>query len=207
MIVSSLFNITPADWAGLLAGAAAFGGFIFGVVKYLIARHGQEVIKEIDLNYFTLLKSHLKSMAEKAGPENVRLIDINFVGPPANPLRIPLIRDTWVTVLPGCDIMGDEFSLDRTTYYMRTSGATRIRRHTHSGEEAVFVVKGEMTDMVSGKIYCPGQTWVIPSGEVHAALFEAPEDGHGMFLISVVPPLPDLTHATILLDGLHGMIP
>lgn len=207
MIVSSLFNITPADWAALLTAAAAFGGFVFGVVKWQLARSSKQMIETIDNQYFAMVKAHLKSVAAKAGPENTRIIDLTFVGPPVNPLRIPVIRDTWLTVLPGCDIMGDEFAMDRTTYYLRVDNTARIRRHTHVGEESVFVVKGRMVDLVNGKSYRPGEAWVIPPGEVHSVMFEAPDEGHGMFLISVAPPLPDSSQATILLDGIHSLAP
>lgn len=207
MIAAGLFNITAADWAALLTGAASFGGFLFVVIKWLIARSQRETIEKMDTRYFSMVREYLKDAAARAGPKNTRIVDVTFVGPPQNPLRFPVILDTWLTILPGCDILGDQFSTDFTNYYLRVSNTARIRRHTHVGKESVFVVKGRMTDLIKGIVYTPGETWVIHPGEVHAALFEAPEDGHGMFLVSVEPPLPDSSQATILLDGIHSLTP
>jgi quercetin dioxygenase-like cupin family protein len=97
--------------------------------------------------------------------------------------------------------------MNSTSYYLRVSNSTRIRRHTHIGEESVFVVQGRMVDFISGKSYMPGETWTIRPGEVHSVVFEAPDNAHGMFLITVEPPLPDSSQATILLDGIHSLAP
>lgn len=209
-----------ADWAKLLTAVAAVMAAAIAaatpVIRWLMRRSDSDLVNELDARYFSMVRESLKAASARAGPENTRIIDITFVGvmfghmkSPTydNPLRIPVIRDTWLTVLPGTDLMGDEFGLDKTTYFLRCDNTTRIRRHLHEGEETVQVIQGTMTNALTGEVFGPGDTWTIAPKEVHSVLFEAPDDGHGLFLITVRPPLPDSSQQTILLDGMHRLAP
>jgi predicted metal-dependent enzyme (double-stranded beta helix superfamily) len=45
----------------------------------------------------------------------------------------------------------------------------RIGPHTHDREEMVFVLDGEYTDIVSGKVYRRGDVQKIPTGVLHGS--------------------------------------
>lgn len=198
------------DYGPFLGGLAAILSIGFGILKWMIDRAEKRITKQqaenLDSWYFEQLKQMLQAAADKAGAAKTRVIDIHFVHPEIT-LRIPLIRDLWLTVLPGCDIMGDTFAADKTTYFLRCDNTALIRPHRHSGSEVVTVIHGIMTDLQTGTVYRPGETWRIPAGEVHSVHFEAPRDSpaHGIFLIEVTPPLPDTAHTSLDLDGMASL--
>lgn len=195
------------EWGQFLSGAAAATLAFIATAKWVVSileRRNKAAIQEAMSEVFMAkIKNYLTHAAEVAGPHKTRVIDIKFLTPEAL-IRLPVIVDKWLTVLPGCEIMGDEYASDYTTYFVRVDNAARLRRHTHEGEESVLVIKGSMKDMSSGKVYLPGETWDIPPGTVHSVLFEAPEDSasHGLYLVTVRPPLPTSAQVLLQLDGL-----
>lgn len=205
-----LLAFSPADWGTFLGGAAAMLAIvipvIMRVIKVIEGRNKVQITEALDSWYFTKVKEALVSAADRAGPHKTRVIDIKFLNPVAL-VRLPVILDEWLTVLPGCDIMGDQFTGEHTTYFLRCENTARIRRHTHEGAEAVLVVKGSMRDLHTGTVYQAGETWNIPAGIVHSVVFEAPEDNssHGLFIITVTPPLPTSAQVLLQLDGLASL--
>lgn len=199
-----LLAASLADWGQFLAGAAAMLVVIAPfMVKVIERRNKVHLMEALDATFFNQIKEVLIQRAERAGPHRTRVIDIKFMVPEAL-IRLPVILDQWLTVLPGCEIMGDQFASDKTTYFLRCDNTARIRRHTHDGAESVLVIKGCMRDLATGKLYAEGQTWDIPAGQVHSVVFEAPEDNssHGLFLVTVTPPLPTSAQVLLQLDGL-----
>lgn len=196
-----------ADWGQFLAGAAAMLVVIAPfMLKFIENRNKVNIRETLDELFLNQIREVMVSRAERAGPHKTRVIDIKFLNPEAL-IRLPVIIDQWLTVLPGCEIMGDQFAKDKTTYFLRCDNTARIRRHTHDGAESVLVVKGSMRDLATGELYREGQTWDIPAGTVHSVVFEAPEDNssHGLFLITVTPPLPTSAQVLLQLDGLASL--
>lgn len=193
-----------SDYGTLFGGIAALLTAALAVVRYWIKDSEKRVETNLDEKFFAMLREMLTAAAERAGPAKTRVVDVEFVDP-AFSLRFPVIRDTWLSVLPGCDIMGDEFARDRTTYFLRCANTARIRPHRHKGGESVLVISGRMIDLDTGKIYLPGDTWSIAAGEIHSVHFEAPHPlgSHGIYLITVRPPLPDTTQATLDLAAIE----
>ncbi len=199
-----------SGWGTFLAGAGSAVLACIAVGKWVISviekRNKKQITEALDSWYFRKVKETLVSAADRAGPHKTRVIDIKFLNPDAL-IRLPVILDEWLTVLPGCDIMGDQFASDYTSYFLRSENTARIRRHTHEGAESVLVVRGSMRDLATGTVYREGQTWNIPSGIVHSVVFEAPEDNssHGLFMITVTPPLPTSAQVLLQLDGLAAL--
>lgn len=183
---------------------AAAMAFLFPIIiKVIEKRNKKQITEAIDSWYFRKVKEALMSAADRAGPHKTRVIDIKFINPEAL-IRLPVILDEWLTVLPGCDIMGDQFAETHTSYFLRAEGTARIRRHTHDGAESVLVIKGVMRDLATGHEYHANEVWDIPAGIVHSVVFEAPADNssHGLFMITVTPPLPTSAQVLLQLDGL-----
>lgn len=205
-------TISPDDWGKLFTGAAALGGFIFGVIKWLLARATAKIIESresLESQFMSMLKEALIAKAERAGHGRTRVIDITFVSPhgPDNEIRLPVILGEWLTVLPGTDIMGEEFAADRTSYLLKIDGTSFIRDHKHRGTESVLVIKGSMRDRKTGRNYYPGELWVIPENDVHSVHFEIPADNssHGLFLITVRPALPSTSQVSLSLAGMSDL--
>lgn len=179
---------------------------ILKCVKIIESRNGKQIVAALDSWYFEKVKEALTSAADRAGPHKTRVIDIKFIAT-GELIRLPVIIDEWLTVLPGCEIMGDQFSGEQTVYFLRVENTARIRRHTHEGAESVLVIKGSMRDLQTGTVYRAGDTWDIPAGIVHSVVFEAPEDNssHGLFMITVTPPLPTSAQVLLQLDGLASL--
>ena len=138
--------------------------------------------------YWDLIRKQLEDAVEKAGAENVRVIDLRFQE--GLFFAVPIILDRWLQVLPeGAEVMGDRFGTSVTEYFLRCNHPTRLKDHCHLCEEVVTVLQGEMTDLNTGKVYRMGETWVVPAGEWHAVRFDAPARGHGLFKVAVKPPL------------------
>lgn len=206
-----LLALSPIGELGtLLGGIASTIVAVIATVKWYSSRTKSQVIQAVDqvldLRIAELLKSMMVTRANRAGHDRTRVVDIAFVAPDIS-LRLPVIMDEWLSVLPGCDIMGDQFTDEKTTYWLRADSATRIKRHTHVGSESVTVIRGSMMDYLTGREYGPGETWVIEAGVVHSVLFEAPEDSHGLFLIEVRPPLKSTAQESLQLDGLASLSP
>lgn len=196
-----------AEWGTFLSGMAAALAFAAPwIIRIIEKRNKKQITQAIDSWYFSKLKEGLASAADRAGPDRTRIIDIKFLNPDVL-IRLPVILDKWLTVLPGCDIIGDQFSAEKTVYLLRTDNTTRIRRHTHEGAESVLVIIGSMRDPMTGRVYQAGETWQIPEGVVHSVVFEAPEDNssHGLFMVTVTPPLPTSAQVLLQLDGLAAL--
>lgn len=159
---------------------------------------------EISEQFCNLLRIQMEDSARRAGSKRTRVIDIEFLDRPAS-LHVPLIRDEWLTVLPGVEIMGDEYRPDATTYFLRVAQIAQIRQHRHRGSESVQVIAGTMTDLTTGTAYHPGDTWTIPAGQPHSVQFHAPFGRHGMVLITTRPALPSTTEQPLKLDDLSAL--
>lgn len=203
-MIETLGNLSEAG--AFLTGLAAILGLAFAVLKWILRKHQDRLVgalsATVNAQFFDLIRKHLEARAASAGPTRCRVIDVNFVDGPT--VRVPVILDEWLEVLPGVTIMGDQFRDDRTVYFLRVDNTARIREHWHRCEEEVRVIKGRMIDLGTGDIYDPGSTWVIPPEEPHAAHFEAPADadGHGIVLIAVRPPLRSPEEEPLSLEGL-----
>lgn len=203
---------SPSEWGELIGKITAFSAVIFGIVKWVVYRSEKRIIESresLETQFMSMLKDALVAKAERAGHGRTRVIDITFVSPygPDNEIRLPVILDEWLTVLPGTDIMADEFAEDRTGYFLRVDANARIREHKHKHTESVHVIKGMMRDLTSKRCYYPGEMWTIPAGQVHAVQFESPSNdtSHGIFLITVRPPLPSTSEVSLSLDGMSGL--
>lgn len=186
-----------------LGGLAAIIGTGKWLVYAISKRNKKEIEEAMASQFFAMIQQNLQRAADQAGPRNTRVIDINFIRD-NKLIRIPVIRDTWLTVLPGCDIMGMEFAEAHTVYLLRCENTARIRRHTHEGSESVQVIEGIMRDLSTGTVYKAGETWSIPSREIHSVHFESPPDdsGYGLFMITVTPSLPSSSKVLLQLDGM-----
>lgn len=198
------------EWTEFLSGAVAALAAVAAVGRWVISviekRNKAQLADALNSWFYHQIRENLTLAAERAGTHRTRVIDIKFLHPEAL-IRLPVVLDEWLTVLPGCDIMGDQFGADRTTYFLRTDNTARIRRHTHEGAESVRVIIGTMRDLATGTVYKPGDVWEIPAGVIHSVHFEAPEDGssHGLFMITVEPPLPNPAQVLLQLDGLMSL--
>lgn len=193
------------DYGGFLTGLAGILTAGFAILRWMLNRTEKRIkedqSKQLDLWYHENLQTYMYSAAERAGAKRTRVMDITFTDPVVE-LRIPVILDEWLAVLPGCYIQGLTFAWNKTSYLLRCDNIARIRSHRHVGTEAVTVVQGRMYDPATEREYFPGEKWTIPAGEPHTVHFESPPEitAHGLFLITVTPPLPDTTQSTLKLD-------
>jgi anti-sigma factor ChrR (cupin superfamily) len=151
-----------------------------------------------------LLRFQMEEASRKAGSKRTRVIDIEFLDRPCT-LHVPVIRDEWLTVLPGVEIMGDEYRTDSTTYFLRVAQVAQIRQHKHRESESVRVIAGTMKDLETGDVYRAGEVWHIPAGTPHSVQFHAPFGGHGLVLITARPALPSTTEQPLKLEDLGAL--
>lgn len=201
-----LATLTFGEWATLL-GTVVSSGTMTLIVRTLIKgieRRWRSERIEISDQFCNLLRGQMEESARRAGSKRTRVIDIEFLDRPCT-LHVPVIRDEWLTVLPGVEIMGDEYRADSTTYFLRVAQVAQIRQHKHRESESVRVIAGTMTDMNSGDVYRAGEVWHIPAGEGHSVQFHAPFGGHGMVLITARPALPSTSEQPLKLEDLGAL--
>lgn len=118
-------------------------------------------------------------------------------------LRIPLHFSRVTEPLQGMRLQLVEHSKKETVYSVSTIGhhaPVRFHWHYHEEMEVVQVVKGKVTDVHTGKIYGPGEIWVIDPGLRHIADFS-----EAFCLCTVKPPLPFASQHPIQLHGIGGV--
>lgn len=205
-MLSFVAALTAGEWA-VLAGTIISSGAMTLVVRTLIkgieARWRNERV-EISEQFCHLLRLQMEEAARKAGSKRTRVIDIEFLDRHCT-LQVPVIRDEWLTVLPGVEIMGDEYRPDSTTYFLRVAQIAQIRQHRHRESESVRVIAGTMTDLDTGDVYRAGEAWTIPAGQPHSVQFHAPFGGHGLVLITARPALPSTSEQPIKLEDLGAL--
>lgn len=196
-------ELTPGEWVSNIVTLLT-SGTVAWIVKHLITRleHRWRAERvEFSEQVCNLLRQQMEDAARKAGSKRTRVIDIEFLDQPAI-LHVPVILDEWLTVLPGVQIMGDEYRADSTTYILRVAQIAQIRQHRHRRTETVQVIRGTMTDLNTGKTYKPGDIWTIPAGEPHSVQFLAPVGRAGKVMITTQPALPDSAEQPLKLEDL-----
>lgn len=185
----------------LLALAGAVGAIV-GAVKLLLHQQDRRREKWLADN----ISSNLISVADAAGHERTRTLDIAFNDAGVQ-LRIPVILDQWVALPWNLWICGVDFSDNCTKYMLRCENTSRLLTHSHDGSESVMVIQGAMVDIATGNRYAPGDTWKIPERTPHAVHFDAPPDDTSFLaLITVKPPLPNSLQAPVDLKGLGKLL-
>jgi len=201
-----LAAMTFGEWA-TLAGTVISSGAMTLVVRFFLKgfeKRWKDERVEFSDQLCNLLRFQMEEASRKAGSKRTRVIDIEFLDRPCT-LHVPVIRDEWLTVLPGVEIMGDEYRTDSTTYFLRVAQVAQIRQHKHRESESVRVIAGTMKDLETGDVYRAGEVWHIPAGTPHSVQFHAPFGGHGLVLITARPALPSTTEQPLKLEDLGAL--
>lgn len=129
-------------------------------------------------------------------PDRVHTLDIKFAQ--GIYVSIPVIVGKTYSPWPGLDLTGIRSCGDGTFYNLTTTHPVTLVRHSHEEKETVEVIMGSMTDLDSGRVYRKGETWEIEPQRDHRVFFEA----HGIFVVTVQPPLPKLAERPVSVDRL-----
>jgi hypothetical protein len=190
---------TLTEWGQFLAGLAAILTAVGAGFVWIFNRWRKHDLKQItdhfDTKVWAVVEKRMLEAAARAGPEDTHVIRIIFV----NGLKcsVPLTHE-WVEVDPcGAKIQLFESSSEETTYQLHCPSPYQIATHAHIEEEEVTVQRGFMTDLVTGKVYHPGDTWTIPPQTPHSVFFSA----GSLMMIAVRPPLP--RNSSVPLDLKH----
>jgi hypothetical protein len=157
----------------------------------------EAITAEFHLAVCDMIRKGMQEAAEEAGPDHTHVIRCSFLT--GHYIAAPLTRK-WITVdRSGAAVQLLHSDEESTRYQLDCPGPYEIESHNHPEIERVTVVNGSMADMITGRIYGPGETWEIPEGKNHHVLF-----GTGtMVYIKVVPPLPTIRKVPLNLDDLH----
>ena len=143
-----------------------------------------------------IIRKGMESAAEEAGPDHTHVIRISFLT--GHYVAVPVTRK-WVTVdRSGAAIQLLHSDHESTRYQLDCPSPYEIEAHNHPEIESVTVVYGEMEDMISGRLYGPGETWEIPIGKNHHVLFSTGT----LACIVVTTPLPTVRQVPLNLDDL-----
>jgi quercetin dioxygenase-like cupin family protein len=188
---------------GILAAITAFFGIVVALGKVFCQL--KSLKRELAMTRTDLLEGHgiaITKQYERKDKRTYVTLDYRMDGI-AQCLRIPLSFDEITEPLDGMRLQLVEHSKKETVYSVSTIGhhaLVRFHWHYHEEMEIVQVVKGKVTDVQTGRIYKPGEIWVIDPNVRHIADFD-----EAFCLCTVRPPLPYAETHPIMLFGVGSV--
>jgi hypothetical protein len=194
--------VTIAEVGIIIGSVASMGGLILGIIRYLHTRIDKRiaVLEVTAKKILAAAGAQVRRQIEGVDPRTFVTLDYQMDGV-EQPLRIPLLFDRVITPLPGFRLQLLDHDRKRTIYSLVTLGHNaplRLHWHYHDEEETVQVIKGRMTDVATGKVFLPGDTWTLAAGVRHTVDFD-----NVVCIVTVIPPLPSAHDAPATLDSIE----
>lgn len=190
----------------LILAIAAILTALLAVAKWIDGRAKKRtdaVAKRVE-SVMSLLVRRLTSQMAAAGEKDPHgCLTLDFATPNGTRLRVPIPRFEKIEVWEGV-WMSQQLGApaDASLLLLECPSLSALPDHLHweSVEEAT-VISGSMTDLKTGRIFHAGESWTIPSGEVHSASFH-----RAVVLLKIKPPLPTAAQAPVQLDGFEDVL-
>jgi hypothetical protein len=194
--------VTIAEVSFIIGSVASMGGLILGIVKYLHSRIDKRIaVLEVTAKKILAASgAQVRRQIEGVDPRTYVTLDYQMDGV-EHPLRIPLLFYKVIEPLPGFRLTLLDHDKKRTVYSLVTMGHNaplRLHWHYHDEEESVQVIRGRMTDVATGKVYLPGDTWTLAAGVRHTVDFD-----NVFCVVTVVPPLAFAYDSPATLDSIE----
>jgi hypothetical protein len=191
---------TLTEWGQFLGGLAAILTAIAGAIVWTFNRWRKHDLKQItdhfDTKVWAIVEKRMLEAAARAGPDQTHVIRVIFVN--GSRCSMPLTHE-WVEVDPcGAKIQLFESTDGETSYQLHCPAPYQTATHAHIEEESITVQRGSMTDVLTGDVFSPGDTWIIPPQTPHTVLFSA----GSLMMVTVRPPLPRNTSVPLDLKNL-----
>lgn len=170
-------------WWEFLAGLVAFLSAAIPAIRSLMK--ARRTLEATTANMQKLVRGVLEAEAAKRDPESYYTLDVHFEDGDLT-LVVPMFPFHEVIVSENIRMAVIDHNKDKTTLVLRCHGFGSLPRHHHAHTcETIEVRSGFVMDIETQKRYGPGDTWVIPQGVVHSAIFQ-----DCVCIITHKPPLP-----------------
>ena len=103
-------------------------------------------------------------------------------------IHLPLFFDEITEPIDGLKMHCISHTKDATLYEINTLDwpmEVLLDLHSHDRTEKVKVISGRMVDLKHGRVYGPGEEWILPAGEPHTATFH-----RALCIGTMIPALP-----------------
>lgn len=197
--------MTIAEIAAITTASVAGVGVILSVVKFWLARSDAQIQRIIATTRADVLKAIASNMEKCfAGLDKTTYVTLDYrMDGDTQCLRIPLAYNRVTECLQGMRLQLIEQSGKETVYSISTLGyhsPIRLHWHYHQEREIIQIIKGSVTDVLTGRKYLAGESWSIPAGIRHIADFD-----HCYAVVTITPPLPFASTHPIMLDGIANV--
>lgn len=151
--------------------ASGLAAWIVSSLKKALAKSQRDLIdKATTAGIQAVIQQCLEARCERENPKTWLTLDVHF--PNGFCLLVPLFRDGEL-VAHNITMRVARHSKESTALDLQCNGFGHLPPHYHASTcETIEVREGIVTHVETGTIYRPGQTWVIPAGEMHSAIFQ-----------------------------------
>lgn len=184
-----------------LLTTSGLAAWIVAAIKKAVATSQRDVIHEATTAAIQeAIRQNLEARCEREDPKNYLTLDVHF--PSGFCLLVPLFR--------GGELVGQNISMrvarhgpGSTALDLQCHGFGHLPPHYHASTcETIEVREGVVTHLETGTIYRPGQTWVVPAGEMHSATFQ-----DAWCIITHRPALPNGIERPANLSAMPSVFP
>lgn len=187
-----------------LAGLAAFLGVTSGFFLWLrrwLTHASTHITQATSAQIQCFIAEQLSEAAAAADPASFYTLDVNLEN--GLTMAVPMFPFREMIVSENIRMAVIHHSGESTTLLLRCPGVGHLQRHFHASTcETIEVRSGHVTHIETGRRYGPGETWIIPQGEIHSALFE-----NCCLLIVHKPPLPTAAQVPVNLAAMRAVFP
>ena len=191
-------DIRVGEIGTLLAGIAAIFTVLWTIGMCVVKKWFARLNLTVSATVLKYVKRHLEESISGRDPNTYYTLDVHFTN--GISLIAPMIPNEAVTISENLEISVIDHSGDSTTLSLKAKGDAFLPPHWHAHtSELIEVRKGSITHLESGRIYRAGETWFIPVGEPHSAVFSR----DCFALVTHRPPLPTAKERPVNLDRIE----
>ncbi len=191
----------PLDHLGpigtFLTGLAACltAGLPLAILLRKWLHHAAAITEATTAQIQGLLASQLIEAAAAAHPDSYLTLDVHFKN--GLSIAVPMFPFREMMISENIRMAVIDHTSEVTTLTLRCKGYGHLPPHHHASTcEIIEVRSGYVTHLESGRRYGPGETWVIPQGEIHSAYFQ-----NCLLIITHRPALPTASQRPVNLGS------
>lgn len=193
------------ETCSIIGAAIGITTLVLTVVKLWIGRSEKRMTRSIEGTRATLLTAFASTIDRQFRHKDKNTyvtLDYRMDGD-VQCLRIPLDYREVVEPLEGMRLQLVSHNHRETVYSISTinhHAGIRFHWHYHTEMEVIQIIRGTVTDIGTGKVYGPGEIWVIEPNHRHSADFN-----ECFALATCRPPLPYASRHPIDLHGIAAV--
>ena len=169
--------------AAIITAFMALGSVFYRYICKYIRKAKEELI---DVNTANMQAMIAKQWSEKyaaTDPSDCFTLDVEFET--GHRMKIPMYQHCPMMISENIEMAIISHSKDQTIAVLDCKGFGHIPSHRHEPTcEVLEVREGTVTHLESGRIYRSGESWTVPPGEFHSAIFQ-----NAVVFITYRPPL------------------